>query len=184
LFTHFPNQHDLAPVLYLRENDTTTVQLAGMFYASMSSDGSKVITVGNQVGVYEYDVATGTTTTITTTGKFAAASPDGSHVYYLIGEGQPGAGLYVWDKGTSTLIPNAGEGFASSLLERGSGTPPSGTKPDFAVATPDGSKLLFLDQASLTGYNSFGPKCTDNGGPGLCAEAYVYDAKRGSITCV
>ena len=36
-------------------------------------------------GIYEYDIATGTTTTITTDGKFAAASPDGSHVYYVIG---------------------------------------------------------------------------------------------------
>ena len=37
----------LEPGVYLRENDATTVQLAGMFYAGRSSDGSKVITVGN-----------------------------------------------------------------------------------------------------------------------------------------
>ncbi len=184
VFTQFPTEHCLDPGVYLRENDTTTVQLAGMFYARRSSDGSKIITVGNELGVYQYDITTGTTTTITTTGKFAAASPDGSHVYYLIREGQPGAGLYVWDKGTSTLIPKAGEGFASPLFERGSTNPPDIKHPSFAVATPDGSKLLFLDRASLTGYDSFGAACTDNGEPGLCAEAYVYDAPSGSVTCV
>jgi hypothetical protein len=185
VFTQFPSEHCLDPGVYLRENNTTTLQLAGMFYARRSSDGSKVITIGNEVGVYEYDIATGTTATITTTGKFAAASPDGSHVYYLIGEGQPGAGLYVWDKGTSTLIPNAGEGFASTLLERGGVTPPESKKPDFAVAAPDGSKLLFLDRASLTGYNNFGPKCVNvDAQPGLCAEAYVYDSTSASVTCV
>ncbi len=175
----------VTPGVYLRENNATTVQLAGMFYARRSSDGSKVITVGTDLGVYEYDVATGTTSTITTTGKFAAASPDGSHVYFLIGEGQPEAGLYVWNNGTRTLIPNAGEGFTSTLLERGIGTPPTSTQPNFAVATPDGSKLLFLDRASLTGYNNFGPKCVNGDTrPGLCAEAYVYDAANGSVTCV
>ncbi len=184
VFTQFPFGPCLEPGVYLRKNDATTVQLAGMFYARRSSDGSKVITLGDTVGVYQYDIATGTTTTVTTTGKFAAASPDGSHVYYLIGGGQPAAGLYVWDKGTSTLIPNAGEGFASTLLERGSETPPLGGRPDFAVATPDGAKLLFLDRASLTGYSNFGPHCTEHDGPGLCVEAYVYDSTSGSVRCV
>lgn len=187
VFTQFLSEHCLDPGVYLRENDATTVQLAGMFYARRSSDGSKLITLGNDaMGIYEYDIATGTTSTITMTGKFAAASPDGSHVYYVIGEGQPGAGLYVWDHGTSTLIPNAGEGFASSLLVEGSGVPPTSTQQsNFAVVTPDGSKFLFLDRASLTGYNNFGPKCTNvDTEPGLCAEAYVYDATSGSVTCV
>jgi hypothetical protein len=190
VFTQYSPTHAcLEPGVYLRENDATTVQLAGTFYARRSSDGSKVITVGTvgggAVGVYEYDIATGTTSTITTTGLFAAASSDGSHVYYVIGQGQPGAGLYVWDNGTSTLIPNAGEGFASQLLEEGITNPPTSTDQNFAVATPDGSKFLFRDRASLTGYNNFGPKCENNDSePGLCAEAYVYDATSGSVTCV
>ena len=184
VFTQFPFEACLEPGVYLRENDATTVQLAGMFYARRSADGSKIITVGNELGVYQYDIATGTTSTITTEGKFAGASPDGSHVYYLIGGGAPGAGLYVWDNGTSTLIPNAGEGFASPVLERQIFTPPTSRLADFAVATPDGSKLLFLDRASLTGYNNFGAHCTEREGPGLCAEAYVYDAASGSVTCV
>jgi hypothetical protein len=172
--------------VYLREhnatNKATTVQLGGDRYLGRTSDGSKVFTttIGFE-GINEYDVASGATTTISTDGQFLASSVDGSRVYYLIEEGRAGAGLYLWDKGTSTLIPKAGEGFASFVNRGGNRL---ATSEDYAVTTPDGSKLLFVDRASLTGYNSFGPACTDTGGPGLCAEAYVYDATTGSVTCV
>jgi hypothetical protein len=147
--------------VYLRENNATTVKLAGVMYIARSSDGSKVFTTGaggvftaGFGGLFEYDVATGVTSTITTEGGFVASSADGSHVYYLNGGG-PNPGLYLWDKGTSVLIPHAGEGFAS------------------AIATPDGSRLLFLDSANLSSYNQFG-----------YAEAYVYSAETGGVTCV
>ena len=53
-------------------------------------------------------------------------------------------------------------------------TRPGGVKDnDDAVATPDGSRLLFLDAANLTSYNQFGN-----------AEAYVYNAETGAVTCV
>jgi hypothetical protein len=187
VFTMFPSERCLNPGVYLRENNATTVQLDGEFYARRSADGSKIITIGNEVGVYEYDIASGTRITITTEGKFVAASADGSRVYYLIGERTEGpltaSRLYVWDNGTSTLIPNAGEGFASPVTKRGASNAPFGNALDQAVATPDGTKLLFLDRASLTGYNTFGPKCVSKQ-PGLCAEAYVFDASTGSFTCV
>jgi hypothetical protein len=168
--------------VYLREDNARTVKLAGRWYVGRSSDGSKIFTVaaGFAGGLYEYDIASGTTTTISTEGTFVASSADGSRVYYLAA----GERLYSWDKGTSTLIPKAGEGFASYLYN------PEFTynfHGDHPVATPDGSKLLFLDTASLTGYDNFGSTCTEAGGtyhPGLCSEAYVYDATTNSITCV
>jgi hypothetical protein len=168
--------------VYLREDNARTVKLVGRWYVGRSSDGSKIFTVAAGVanGLYEYDVASGTTTTISTEGTFVASSADGARVYYLAA----GERLYSWDRGTSTLIPKAGDGFASYLYN-----------PEFtynfhgnhAVATPDGSKLLFLDTTNLTGYDNFGPTCIEAGGghhPGLCSEAYVYDAPTGSITCV
>jgi hypothetical protein len=182
VFTMPASEHCLSPDagVYLRENNASTVQLAGESYIARSSDGSKVFTIstnGNTsfpaaAGLYEYDVASGTTTTITTKGSFVASSADGSRVYYLAGseERDPEAKLNLWDKGTSTLIPKAGEGFASYINFSSHYYADKGDQP---VATPDGSKLLFLDTANLTGYDNFGD-----------SEAYVYDASTGSVTCV
>jgi hypothetical protein len=169
--------------VYLREHDASddasTVRLSGTGYLARSSDGSKIFTWGTAGEVFEYNVTTGATSTITTKGSFVASSADGSRVYYLaIG---PNPELYLWDKGTSILIPNAGEGFASTTFV-GRGTPQFG---HYAVATPNGSRLLFLDRTDLTGFDNFGLKCANgNTQPGLCAEAYVYDATTGAITCV
>jgi hypothetical protein len=167
-----PGCQNEVQAVYLREKNATTVQLTGSIYAGRSTDGSKIFTegVGSEEanGVYEYDVASGTTTTVSPEGWFVAASADGSHVYYWIKNGA-NAGLYLWEDGGSTLIPGAGAGFASAARQsRG-----EFTERDMAVATPDGSRLLFLDTSDLTGYDSFG-----------ATEAYVYDASTGSITCV
>jgi hypothetical protein len=167
--------------VYLRENNASTVRLAGTGYLARSSDGSKVFTWGGS-GVFEYDVATGVTSTVTTEGSLVASSADGSRVYYLTVGTKPE--LYLWDKGTSILIPNAGEGFANNVFS-------GRAEPEFlhyAVATLDGSRLLFLDRANLTGYNNFGQTCNPNGfsgpEPGFCREVYVYDATTGAVTCV
>ncbi len=178
--------------VYLRENDTTTVQLTGGYYMGRSSDGSKVFTAAMTAGeyangLYEYDIATGDTTTISPEGWFIASSADGARVYYLI-SGGVNAGLYLWEDGTAKLIPNAGEGFASETKAAERPFSALTSMPweyNVAVATPDGSKLLFLDTASLTGYNNYGPHCDPNfGGPAYCSEAYVYNAETGSTTCV
>ncbi len=159
--------------LYLRENDSAgdarTVPLRGTWYAGRSADGSRIFTEGQGEypkemgfgGVFEYDVASGETTTISQEGSFIASSADGSRVYYAVN-----GGLYLWEDGASRLITD--EGY-SPEVEGGS----SGTAGRTAVATPDGSRLLFLSSANLTGYNSYG-----------VGEAYVYDATTGSITCV
>ncbi len=157
--------------LYLRENDSSTdartVPLVGSFYAGRSADGSKIFTdeegepfhLIGYGGTFEYDVASGETTTINPEGAFVASSADGSRVYYTVN-----GDLYLWEDGASRLI--ASEGFYPEIEASGS---PSLA----AVATPDGSRLLFLDAANLVGYDSYGAD-----------EAYVYDATTGSITCV
>ncbi len=157
--------------LYLRENDSSTdartVPLVGSFYAGRSADGSKIFTDGaaeethliGYGGVFEYDVASGQTTTISQEGAFVASSADGSRVYYALN-----GGLYLWEDGASRLV--VGEGFYPEI-EAGD------NRNLAAVATPDGSRLLFLDAANLVGYDNYGGD-----------EAYVYDAGTGSITCV
>jgi hypothetical protein len=177
--------------MYLRVNNRTTVELMGGAYIERSPDGSKVFTTTGAgegqfaEGVYEYDVATGQTTVITTEGWFVASSADGSRVYFMTGEGTnagvSNARLYLWDHGATRLIPGAGPGFNSLVRLR---PHYEQRNPNYAVATPDGSKLLFLDTASLTGYNNYGPTCSEGGGPGYCSEAYVYDASTGTFTCV
>jgi hypothetical protein len=157
----------LSPGVYLRVNNATTIKLSGESYLARSSDGFKLFTEGGAGEVFEYDVASGVTTTITPGGEFVASSADGSRVYYLSGGPEPG--LYLWDKGTSILIPTAGQGFASRVVS-GRSSPLESNR---AVATPDGSRLLFLDRANLTGYDSH-----------ESSEAYVYDANSHSITCV
>jgi hypothetical protein len=160
--------------VYLREGNgtpsATTIRLAGVGFLARSSDGSKIFTDSGGVGVFEYDVATGVTSTIATEGQFVASSADGSRVYYLI-TGGLNAGLYLWDQGTSSLIPHAGEGFSSETISSIEASVKLNGQ--YAVATPDGSRLLFLDAANLTSYNQFGN-----------AEAYVYDAETGVFTCV
>ncbi len=66
----------------MRENNgtpnATTIKLAGVGYLARSSDGSKVFTDGvGEREVFEYDVATGTTSTITTEGRSSRPQPTG-----------------------------------------------------------------------------------------------------------
>jgi hypothetical protein len=169
VFTLAPNEQCGSPDagVYLREDNATTIRLAGEGYLARSSDGSKVFTEGGGE-VFEYDVATGVTSTITTGGSFVASSADGSRVYYLTAGPEPG--LYLWDHGANILIPSAGEGFANNVfLSLGA----SAWDRHYAVATPDGARLLFTDRDNLTGYDSR-----------EFPEAYVYDAATGAVTCV
>lgn len=186
-----------APAIYLRKDNATTVQLPGGTYLGRSSDGSKIFTGNGSVeelpeGINEYDVESGQTTAISAKGWFVAASSDGSRVYYVIdGEG-PEAGLYLWDRGSTTPIPGASKGFADRVLSYIGQV--VADRPDVAVTTPDGSKLLFLDRANLANRDVTGAPCIrhnelyglqgTSGFPENCPEAYVYDADTNSIACV
>jgi hypothetical protein len=189
------------PTLYLREHNGTpqarTVELPGDGLLARSADGSKLLTTDNPFykrsngNIYVYDIPTGQTTVIGQ-GELVAFSPDLSHVYYMEGRYQASSGLgtsgtqiSLYENGTSkpVLDATAAAGFSSEFFS-------TAAQPDnYASTTPDGSKLLFLDRANLTSYNSEDPTClVVNSHIGLkeahCAEAYLYDAANGSVTCV
>lgn len=184
----FHNSSSLG-ALYLRENNGTpaakTVQLPGHEFLGRTADGLKIFTTTTGEGLYEYDVSTGQTTTIGEGALLVASSADGSRVYYYAGGAEQ---LKIYDHGTTKTIPNVGPAYAGSWYSGETGGS------NLSATTPDGSKLLFLDRASLTGYNTNGPPCGalnrlyglhgGAGDPNNCAEAYIYDLNTGSITCV
>jgi hypothetical protein len=193
--------------LYLREDNGTpqakTVELPGKFYLGRTADGLKVLSDGGPGGntegepIYEYDISTGQVT-IVGYGALLADSATGSVVYYLTHAGgathQQSDGeqqIMVYDDGTTKAVTGAGPGpgYAGSFYEPGVASLINLLQ--FPVATSDGSKLLFLDAADLTGYDTFGPTCADGEGlssgkriSGYCAEAYIYDLNTGSFACV
>jgi hypothetical protein len=195
-----------AGALYLREGSGTpqarTVELPGKFYLGRTADGLKVFSDGGGGGnaegepIYEYDIPTGQVT-IVGYGALLAYSANGSVVYYLThpsqehqsdGESQ----LMVYDDGVTKAVTGAGSGpgYAGGFYQPGKTGIVGFETSQLPVVTPDGSKLLFLDAADLTGYDTFGPTCavafilTASRVPGYCAEAYIYDLNTGSFTCV
>jgi hypothetical protein len=193
--------------LYLREDNGTpqarTVKLPGIAYLGRSADAAKIFSGGDLEGdagggpLYEYDVATEQTIKIGT-GRFLTSSADGSVVYYLanpvdIKLGGAEQRLMVYDHGATREVPGAGPGYAGKAFENGVNYLGFFALESLPVTTPDGSKLLFLDRADLTAYNSAGPGCaalnTSHKGAQTyllanCDEAYIYDLGTGSFTCV
>jgi hypothetical protein len=187
--------------LYLREDNGTpqakTVELPGQYYVARTADGLKVLSDGGPGGtaegppIYEYDIPTGTTTLVGY-GGLVADSADGSVVYYVthvqdyLGGTSQESQLKVYRGGTTSVIPGAGPGYAGGFYEPGRPSDVGFTVSELALATPDGSKLLFLDRADLTGYDNVGPGCQEGlvPNPHHCAEAYIYDLNTGSFTCV
>jgi hypothetical protein len=187
--------------LYLREDNGTpeakTVQLPGLFYLGRA--GSTILSTGGPGGssegepIYEYDVPSGQVTTIGY-GALEAYSADGSRVYYLTHlRGGDEQQLKVYDRGVTETIPNAGPGYFSGEYLSEAPTKPT-FRENLPVATPDGSKLLFLDRTDLTSYDSYGPRCEEvnreanfdfnHFEENHCSEAYIYDLETGSFTCV
>jgi hypothetical protein len=184
--------------LYLREDNGTpqakTVELPGKFYLGRTADGLTVLSTGGPGGrtaegepIYEYNVPTGQVTTVGH-GSLLAYSDDGSVVYYLTHsrEEEPyetsETQLEVYDHGVTKTVPGAGSEYAGGSYEQDN-TLIGYRVNELPVATPDGSKILFLDRADLAGYDTFGPTCAE-GRPGDCREAYIYDLSSGSLTCV
>lgn len=102
------------------------------------------------------------------------ASEDGSYVYYLTS-----SGLFL--RHGAATVPVAPAADASNY------PPTTGT----ARVSADGTRLLFLSNASLTGFDNtqVGEKTScdreapfDKGKP--CTEVYLYDASAPSLTCV
>jgi hypothetical protein len=167
--------------LYLRENDAKTVQLSGGFFAGRTADGSKILTLGP--AIYEYDIATGQTTTFgegTEGLGLLGYSADGSHVYF-----QREGNIFLWDNGTTIHIPGTGVSYEQGNVGAGPGgyplqasiksfsRTPTSVITDIPAVTPDGSKMVFVDFANITGYNS-----------NRHSEVYLYNEDTNSVTCV
>jgi hypothetical protein len=90
------------------------------------------------------------------------ASADGSHVYYA----KP-SGVYLWNAGTTTKVAEA--------AQESDYPPTTGT----ARVSSDGSKLLFLSAAPLTGYDNLDAA---SGEPD--SELFLYDAAAHQLSCL
>jgi len=136
--------------LYLREgaqteqvDDAPAVGGGGTFQAA-SADGA--VAFFTKAGhLYRYDAPGQTTTDLTPGGAVEGvlgASADGSRVYYLTA-----AGLFLRDGAVTTEVaPGAKAADAANY------PPATGT----ARVSPDGTRLAFLSEASLTGYDNVG----------------------------
>lgn len=154
--------------LYLRNTVTdTTVQLPGSSFFGRAGTGpgeeeviitiGAAITNGGEANIFEYHVTTGQTTEVGEGSDMLAYSASGARVYY-----KGPKGLMFYNEGITTVIP----GTEDSQYN------PSVTEDGYAVSTPDGWHLLFIESAKLTAYENKGSD-----------EAYVYDGMDDKVTC-
>jgi hypothetical protein len=157
--------------LYLREGAATkqvdTAAGGGGAFETASSDGS-VAFFSKGAHLWRYLAAgAGSASDLTPSGGVAGvlgASADASHVYY-----QDGAALKLWHAGTTTTVAPGATAAAASDYPPATGT---------ARVSADGTHLLFLSTASLTGYDN---KELGTGTP--VSEVYLYDDGPKTLTC-
>jgi hypothetical protein len=171
----------------------------------------------NAANLYEYDLETGLLTDLTVDVNagdvngaavlgLVNAGEDGAYVYF-VAEGRLAAGavseqpnLYLYHDGKVGYITTLGKAGERS----GGGEERGGDSEDWggseqgergpgahtARVTPDGTRLAFESELSLTGYNNV-PVEPENCrgfaegkfGPRPCKEVYLYDVRTG-LTCV
>jgi hypothetical protein len=174
--------------------DACTVEIAagGARYWGASADGAKVFFAKGE-NLYQYDVESAQTTALAE-GEVQGVmqiSEDGSYVYFvakgdLAGvakSGQPN--LYVSHGGVLRFIATLAEddnylGGEWSELEH---------QTDRSSVSPDGTRLAFVSEQSLTGYDNEQAEAGDcqkeyYEQTGQCREVYLYDASAGTLTCV
>lgn len=184
--------------LYLREGDTKTVQIdasvggGGQFWTA-TPDGSEVLfTKGGDL--YRYDVNSGQTTDLTPGGEVqgvVGASTDLSYIYFVAnavfapgakqgecnssGENTVKCNLYVLHVGEPVKfiasLSGVDDGGGSSYQKNGDWQGDLGKKE--AESTPDGTHLLFVSTAPLTGYENKDAQ-----------EMFLYDYGDGKLTCI
>lgn len=154
--------------LYLREGAQTkqvdTAALGGGVFQTASSDGSAAYFTKAE-HLWRYLAATGTATDLTPSGGaqgVLGASESGNHVYYLTA-----AGLFLWHSGTTTKVA---EGADASSYPPATGT---------ARVSTDGTRLLFVSTAPLTGYDN-----EDLNTGLLDSQVYLYDGTSQTLICV
>ncbi len=151
--------------IYLREGAQTELlgESAGGTFETASSDGRFAFFLTAAGHLVRYDAAGAGSADLTPGGGVKGvlgASADGSHVYYLTT-----SGLFLWNAGTTTEVAATA---AVGNYPAGIGT---------ARVSPDGSHLVFLSSAELTGYENNG-----------VSEVFLYGPVPGaaapSLTCV
>lgn len=158
--------------LYLREGTQTkwvTQSLAAPgSFQSATADGS-IATFISSAHLYLYSAEANTATDLTPAGGVLGvlgASADASRIYYL-----SAGGLFLWHEGSTTEVAQAAD--------------PSDYPPSTATVrlSADGTRLLFLSSAPLTGYDN-----TDQNTGKADTEVFLYDATAnagaGRLTCV
>jgi hypothetical protein len=185
--------------MYVREHIGTpqakTVQVDAAVggsgnYSTASSDGSKIFFIKG--GLYEYEVSTGQTTDIAPGGVvgMVGVSKDGSYVYYV----DAAYNLKLWHEGATTLIATLSQNDSSQTVFNHLGVafdwrPEVGLQT--ARVTSDGTRLVFMSERSLTGYDntvssggSCGEDSSSNPLPAPCEEVFLYDAGANHLSCV
>jgi hypothetical protein len=154
------------------------------------TDGDGAALTGNTVAgsganLYEYNVASGTTTDLTGGQSLAqvdgvlGASSDGSSVYF-VAEGVLASGatsgaenLYVEHNGTTTFIATLSADDATDWNGEGS-----------SRVTPDGTHVAFdSDSSALAASTDSGFNNVDANSGGPDEEIYLYDASSRSLVC-
>jgi hypothetical protein len=170
---------------------------------AMSADGSS-LAAGGTVAVrvlarpgsdlYEYDLETGKLKDLTVddTDNHGAAvlgvvevSEEGSYVYYvadgaLAGNAVSGRpNLYVSHEGSAPS-------FIATLAARDQSdwNSTNSSEGNTAAVPPSGSRLAFISEESLTGYNNEQAESGEcQGETGKCQEIYLYNAGAGGLAC-
>jgi hypothetical protein len=150
----------------------------GEFQAASANGALAIYTKAGHL--YRYDTGAHSSTDLTPSAAVKGvlgASEDGSTVYF-----QDAAGLERWREGTTIQIAPGGE------AAQGSDWPPAtGT----VRVSADGTKLVFLSQARLSGYDNTPAEPADCGQVigGVfktepCQEVFLYDAGSRELACL
>jgi hypothetical protein len=172
------------------------------------TEDAKTGLADNAPNLYEYDLATGKLTdlSVDSTDPEGAGvlgvmqlSEDGSYVYFvaegvLAGPAVAGqANLYVsHGGGPPKFVATLESGGEKRFGAEGRGDEPSwsfGPAGNQAAISRDGTRLAFVSQRSLTGYDNVEAvngqatgECANHEGH-RCDEVYVYDATKGGVLC-
>ncbi len=205
-----PDDHGLRPARYWgASGDGSKV-----FFTSSAelTDDAYTGIADNAANLYEYDLTNGKLTDLSVDTADVAdgaavqgivqVSQDGSYVYF-VADGKLAAGatagqpnLYVIQDGGSPRFIVTLEGSDSTDWGiEGEGQPDQGANSpegNTAVLTATGTRLAFVSERSLTGYDNRQAQAGDCEGvalngyaqeTGKCREVYLYDAETGGLEC-
>ena len=94
--------------------------------------------------------------------------------------------LYAWHAGDTAFLGKLVEQDNSWTLGSKFGGWKASSSDRLAQITPDGTKLAFMSEAPLTGYDNTGGSeshCFGRESAGRCSEVFEYDANAGTLSC-